>query len=158
MFIWQYTTQFAKTFQSVISSFLIGYIPTVLTIKSIMKTRSPFDLSGILMLWNFFMSMMSWTGFFVLFPYLCNQSFINSFSSLEYSSGTTGLVIFLFNLSKILEFTDTVFIVLRKKKLTFLHTFHHLTTATYSYSTLYYPTPLGLWYATMNLFVHGIDR
>ena len=156
MFTWQYANQFAKRIQPIISSFLIGYIPTILTIKSIMKNRPPFDLSRILMFWNFFMSMISWVGFFVLFPYFCNQSFIDSFSSLEYSSGTTGLVVFLFNLSKILEFTDTVFIVLRKKKLTFLHTFHHLVTATYSWSTFYYLTPLGLWYTIMNLLVRGI--
>ena len=51
---------------------------------------------------------------------------------------------------------DTLFIVLRKKKLTFLHTFHHLMTAIYCWITFIYPTSLGLWYTTMNLFVHGI--
>jgi hypothetical protein len=37
-------------------------------------------------------------------------------------------VVFLFNISKVLEFMDTVFIILRKRELIFLHYYHHLVT------------------------------
>jgi len=71
-------------------------------------------------------------------------------------NGTSGIVLFLFNLSKILELVDTLFIVFRKRPLLFLHTFHHLVTGIYCWIALVYPTPLGLWYSTNNLAVHSI--
>lgn len=156
MFNWDYAENFATKTQNTVSFIILGYIPTILIIKLLMKNKEPFKLDKMLMVWNFCMSIMSLTGFFLLFPYLCKQNFLNSITSLDYSSGKTGMLVFLFNISKILEFTDTLFIVLRKKKLTFLHTFHHLVTSIYCWSTFYSPTTLGLWYATMNLFVHGI--
>lgn len=36
--------------------------------------------------------------------------------------------VFLFNVSKVFEFVDTIFIVLRKKPLMFLHYYHHVVT------------------------------
>ena len=47
---------------------------------------------------------------------------------------------------------DTLFIVFRKKPLLILHTYHHLVTGIYGWSTMLYPTPLGLWMATNNLY------
>jgi stearoyl-CoA desaturase (delta-9 desaturase) len=155
-FTWSDAMQFANDWQTPYLYCLIGYVPTVLFLQTMMKFMKPLPLEIPLKLWNCALSGLSLYGFAILFQRLFQVDFIHSVSSLDYSSGLTGYVVFLFNLSKIPEMVDTLFIVLRKKELTFLHVFHHLSVAIYCYSTLYYPPPLGYWYALMNTFVHGV--
>ena len=155
-FTWSDATQFANDWQTPYLYCLVGYVPTVLFLQMMMKFMKPLPLEIPLKLWNCALSGLSLYGFAILFQRLFQVDFIHSVSSLDYSSGLTGCIVFLFNLSKIPEMVDTLFIVLRKKELTFLHVFHHLSVAIYCYSTLYYPPPLGYWYALMNTFVHGV--
>ena len=155
-FIWEDATNFATDLKTPAICVLVGYVPFILGLQYIMRSMSPFDLRLSLRLWNLSLSMLSLYGFGILFQRLFYVSFIHSITSLDYSSGITGYVVFLFNLSKFPEMIDTVFLVLRKKPLSFLHVFHHISVAIYCYSTFFFPTPLGYWYALMNTFVHGI--
>ena len=155
-FIWSDATAFATEWQPLASAILAGYVPAVLLLNFLMRFSKPFDLSLPLKLWNCTLSVLSLYGFSVLFQRLFCIDFIHSITSLDYSSGQTGFVVFLFNLSKFPEMVDTLFIVLRKKELSFLHVFHHFSVAIYCYSTLFYGPPLGYWYALMNTFVHGV--
>lgn len=64
-----------------------------------------------------------------------------------------------FNATKILEWVDTVFLILRKKEVGFLHWFHHLLTFVYCWhATLfsYRSDASGVFFAGMNLFVHFV--
>jgi stearoyl-CoA desaturase (delta-9 desaturase) len=155
-FEWNQATKFAYDWQTVYISMLIGYVPTVLMLQFLMKFFNPLPLEIPLKLWNCALSGLSIVGFSILFQRLFQVDFINTITSLDYSYGLTGYVGFLFNLSKIPEMFDTLFIVLRKKELTFLHVFHHWSVAIYCYTTLFYPPPIGYWYALMNTFVHGV--
>ena len=155
-FTWEDATRCAQDWQPLATSILVGYVPAVLGLQFLMRFFNPFDLSLPLKLWNCSLSALSLYGFSILFQRLFQVEFVHSITSLDYSSGTTGLVVFLFNLSKFPEMVDTLFIVLRKKELTFLHVFHHFSVAIYCYTTLFYPPPLGYWYALMNTFVHGV--
>ncbi len=63
----------------------------------------------------------------------------------------------IFSLSKLVEFGDTVFIVLRKSPLSFLHWYHHITVSMYTwYSLTSRPSPSALsnWFGGMNYTVH----
>ena len=63
---------------------------------------------------------------------------------------------FLFIISKVLELGDTLFIVLRKSQLNFLHWYHHTTALVYcwySYPTLH---EFGNWFGGMNYLIHTI--
>ena len=59
-------------------------------------------------------------------------------------------------LSKIFEFGDTVFIVLRKQKLIFLHWYHHVVVMICVFYAKALGQPFGRWFATINYAVHAI--
>lgn len=136
---------------------LCGYIPFVFTLQALMQSRPPMkNLDGILRVWNATMSILSIIGFLTNVSHLRRCTFEESYTEMGYSNGFTGFVVMLFNLSKMPEMVDTVFIVLRKKSLLPLHWFHHLTVAVYCWSTITVPTPIGFWFSLMNMFVHGL--
>merc|ERR1719316_443993 len=58
--------------------------------------------------------------------------------------------------SKIPELLDTVFLVLRKKPVIFLHWFHHLTVLLYCWHAFDNLVAPGLWFASMNFSVHSV--
>ncbi|NXD19658.1 ELOV6 protein, partial [Spelaeornis formosus] len=135
------------------------YLILIFGIQYFMKERRPFNLRVPLALWSFGLTLFStiaacriWKQMtFALltkgFKYsVCSQSF--------YVHPISKLWIYLFVLSKVVELGDTVFIVLRKKKLIFLHWYHHgftMVLAWYSYKVM----TVGLvWNAALNLSIH----
>jgi len=155
-FKWALATEIAHQWMPWFMVLLVGYVPFIGLLYCAMHRRKPFELTTLLKIWNATLSCLSLFGFGVLLPRLWQVDFIHSISSLDYSNQHYGLVVCLFNVSKFPEMVDTVFIVLRKKELTFLHVFHHLSVAIYCYVAFFYPPPLGYWFALMNTFVHGV--
>jgi len=77
------------------------------------------------------------------------------FSSSSYFYGPTKFWAYTFVISKAYELGDTVFIVLRKQPLIFLHWYHHITVMIYVWYSYTDHTGPGRWFCMMNYTVHS---
>jgi len=140
------------------------YCPIVFGIQAAMKDSKPFDLRRPLIAWNLFLAAFSIAGAINTLPLIpisivkggwwgtiCTRWCFGSVNAQFYA--------FLFDLSKALEFVDTLFIVLRKKPLIFLHWYHHVVTMLFCWycnQTSQRYGCHGFYFAAVNLFVHAI--
>lgn len=136
------------------------YIITIFGIKHLMRERRAFELKYPLFLWNLSLAIFSIIGTLRVVPELVFKyntlGLMGSYCDQTGTRGVSGFWFFLFCISKIPEMIDTLFIVLRKKPLVFIHYFHHLETATVSF--FIYSSSLGVfrWFATMNFAIHSV--
>merc|ERR1712025_401838 len=104
-----------------------------------MSTRPKMEIRGVSTLWNATLGVFSIMGALRTWPEflhvlsehgihhsLCIPSFIEK-------DRVAGYWTFMFVMSKVPELGDTIFIVLRKQPLIFLHWYHHITVLLYSW-------------------------
>lgn len=110
--------------------------------QKIMATRNPLRMMPSLAFWNLFLSLFSTYGTIRTVPHLLNRILTLPFERTiceaphtAFGAGTCGLAVQLFIISKIPELFDTIFIVLRKKPLIFLHWYHHVTVLLYCWNS-----------------------
>lgn len=123
------------------------------------------SLRNVLLVWNVAMAVFSaWCAIIAVPHYLWGASglltagFIPSICSNVrwYARGDIGLVAVAFTASKFVELGDTVFLALRKRPLTGLHTFHHAATLVLTWKLFSTRASTGLVFVAMNSFVHTI--
>lgn len=73
-----------------------------------------------------------------------------------YSRGAVGAVSTAFTFSKFVELVDTLFLVLRRRVLTGLHTFHHAATLLLTWRLFVKRASTGLVFIAMNALVHTV--
>jgi len=130
--------------------------------QAYMANRPAFQLRGLLTVWNCTLAIFSIMGASRTLP-----EFIHTFSTQGFYHSlcvpsfierdrVSGFWTWMFVLSKVPELGDTLFIVLRKQQLIFLHWYHHVTVLLYAwYSYTEYTAP-ARWFIVMNYFVHSI--
>lgn len=84
----------------------------------------------------------------------CNENDMSSYYSFIEQDKVSGFWTWMFVLSKLPELGDTVFIVLRKKPLIFLHWYHHITVLLYTWYSFTEYTSSARWFVVMNYCVH----
>ncbi|XP_071857614.1 very long chain fatty acid elongase 6-like [Bombus fervidus] len=137
------------------------YIILISAGKCFMFSRPKFELRGMLALWNASLAVFSIFGFLrmgsELYHVLRHYGFQHSIciSHMTYDS-VLAFWSLLFIISKIVEFGDTVFIVLRKQPLQFLHWYHHITVLLYAWLCFIEDAPYSRWNAVINYFVHSL--
>lgn len=136
------------------------YIVAIFTGQWYMKKREKFDLRRALVAWNFVLAAFSIIGTIRVWPEfiytLMNKGLSHSMCSSDYTHGVTGCWSWLFILSKVPELVDTLFIVLRKQELIFLHWYHHATVLVYCWYSTQDFSASGRWFVLMNYTVHGV--
>lgn len=128
-----------------------------------MAGREAFDLRYTLAAWNLFLSVFSAYGMVRTVPHMLYLIYSQPFERTvcdpafkAYGWGATGFAVMLFIISKIPELFDTLFIVLRKKPLIFLHWYHHVTVLLFCWHSYVTESGAGLWFISMNYTVHAI--
>lgn len=138
----------------------IFYFIAIFSIKLFMRNREAFDLQRPLNMWNMFLAIFSTAGAIFqapeFFGILFNGGFRASYCILgDMMSGQNGLWTWFFMLSKLAEFVDTFFIVLRKKPLMFLHWYHHILTLLYGTFSFPDAPAFNRWGVYLNFCVHS---
>lgn len=126
-----------------------------------MADKKPFELQVPLALWNLLLSIFSFCGMCRTVPFLVSFVLSNPYyttvcDGTSHRHGHTGLWIALFAFSKVPELVDTVFVVLRKKPLLFLHWYHHITVLAYCWVSFGADVSTGLYFVAMNYTVHAV--
>lgn len=154
------------------------YLPVTFGLKKFMENRPPFNLRKILAVWSGILAIYSIIGTAITVPWIlrnwkADPNFICSHypEKKSYHYNAAGFIYMLFNFSKIFELGDSIFIVLHKKELIFLHYYHHITVLLFVWYCSYYSylwtmygkchnsiihIRLGAYVATMNMFIHSI--
>lgn len=141
----------------------IIYVIGILYGRYLMKSSKAWNLRNSLALWNLSLSLFSFIGAFRTAPQLYHNLTTMTLRDVlcldpqsTFGSGSTGLWVQLFILSKIPELWDTFFIVIHKKPLIFLHWYHHITVLLYCWHSYVTTSPSGLFFVVMNYSVHAI--
>lgn len=136
------------------------YLAFVYFGPKLMKNRKPFELRRLLQLWNLFLAVLSAYMFFGLFQPMLNLVLRVDLYHLvclpekDLLYGSPFCMIWIFCLSKFIELIDTVFLVLRKREVEFLHWYHHTTVLIYTWYSLVIIASVGSIFGCINSFVH----
>lgn len=146
-----------------IAFYYVGvYMVLVFGGQYLMQSRQRFELKGVLSVWNTVLAAFSIMGacrtvpeflhsltHYGLYHSVCVPSFI-------IQDKVSGFWTYMFVLSKLPELGDTLFIVLRKQPLIFLHWYHHITVLLYSWFSYTEYTSSARWFIVMNYCVHSV--
>ncbi|XP_014679698.1 PREDICTED: elongation of very long chain fatty acids protein 6-like [Priapulus caudatus] len=136
-----------------------AYVICVFIGRHLMHARPGFELRRPLLVWNASLAVFSLMGALRTVPALLwvinTYGFKYSICDDWFTRGVTGYWTFLFNVSKCPELVDTLFIILRKRRLVFLHWYHHVTVLVYSWYSYSESTGAGLWFMSLNYSVHA---
>nr|ATI22181.1 elongase 6 [Brachionus koreanus]QBO55910.1 elongation of very long chain fatty acid 3/6c [Brachionus koreanus] len=137
----------------------IIYIIAVFAGQRIMENYRKFDLKRCLVAWNFILAAFSFLGSIRFLPHfffvLENKGIDGSICIQDFAQGVPGCWTYLFIMSKVAELVDTLFIILRKQNLLFLHWYHHATVLIYCWFASKDLSSSGRWFTIMNYIVHS---
>jgi len=143
--------------------FIAAYLLFIFAMSRYMRDRPRFELRKQLVVWNIFLALFSIGGAIRTSPEMLHLLHDYGFNFCVCFSGRTfldnrvgGFWNWMFTLSKVPELGDTVFIVLRKQPLIFLHWYHHVTVLLYTWYSYSDYIATARWFVCMNYLVHSI--
>ncbi|MFH4974524.1 hypothetical protein AB6A40_001233 [Gnathostoma spinigerum] len=154
-------------------AFMEGWVPTSMKItaaylamvyfgQKLMRTRPEFKLDRLLAIWNFSFSIFSAIAAYKLVPELIHAinkfGFVGSYceNGDYYDNPSTGFWGWMFVMSKAPELGDTLFLILRKRPVIFMHWYHHAVTFFYAQITYSERQAWCRWSLALNLVVHTV--
>jgi hypothetical protein len=143
----------------------VAYLAVIFAGQKVMEKCRALDgkmMDLALAFWNFGFSVFSGIAAYKLLPELFysirTTGLVGSYcNSLEYyTDPTTGYWGWMFVMSKAPELGDTLFLVLRKRPVIFMHWYHHALTFLYAQITYSEMQAWCRWSLALNLFVHTV--
>jgi len=143
----------------------VAYLAVIFAGQKVMEKCRALDgrlMDLTLALWNFSFSVFSGIAAYKLLPELFYSirtvglvgSYCNSLD--YYTDPSTGFWGWMFVMSKAPELGDTLFLVLRKRPVIFMHWYHHALTFLYAQITYSEMQAWCRWSLALNLFVHTV--
>jgi len=147
----------------------ISYVAAVLYVAGLrwgqaaMEERKAWNLHVPLAAWNLFLAVFSLVGALRTVPHLLLLLSEHGFDYTVcraglpmYGNGPVGFWVAAFIFSKYFELIDTVFLVLRRRTVGFLHWYHHFSVLLYCWHAYIWEMPTGIYFVSMNYSVHAI--
>jgi len=143
---------------------VVLYVVVIFGIKAFMKNRDFIDVRYPQMFWNSALALFSICGAIRMLPFaiafVWNEGLLASICTSPVvgfgGAGPTAFWTCLFIYSKIPELFDTLFVVLNKKPLLFLHWYHHITVLLFCWFSYAERASVGLSFCAMNYTVHAV--
>mmetsp|Transcript_27068 Transcript_27068/g.30892 ORF Transcript_27068/g.30892 Transcript_27068/m.30892 type:complete len:289 (+) Transcript_27068:77-943(+) len=139
-----------------------SYVILIFAGQYLMRNQQSWQWRRVMAAWNLLLSVFSFVGMARTFPNLIHNLVTYTLRDnfcidprVTYGSGSTGLWVQLFILSKFPELFDTFFIVIHKKPLIFLHWYHHITVLLFCWHSYVTTSPPGIFFVVMNYSVHA---
>lgn len=139
-----------------------AYVVVILSLQRFMTTRKPLDIPYTLFLHNITLSFAS----FLLgswLTYILVSEFIGGMTPHQlicsrsiYEIGQIQMIYYLNMFYKVWEFLDTIFLVVRKKQVAFLHSYHHAATLILTWNQLMEHSAPQWVPIVINLWVHVV--
>ncbi|CAE6413613.1 unnamed protein product [Rhizoctonia solani] len=142
----------------VVVACLVGYLTTIFSLREVMRGRDAMKLTTLFQFHNIYLT--AGSGLLLLlmveeiFPIWWKNGLFNAMCA---ESSWTPRLEFYYMINyyiKYVELADTVFLVLKKKPLAFLHVFHHAATALLCFTQLNGRTSVSWVPIVLNLTVH----
>ncbi|KAI1463219.1 GNS1/SUR4 membrane protein [Daldinia caldariorum] len=139
---------------------IVLYLVVIFGGREFMRNREPLKLNGLFKAHNLFLTLLS-GGLLVLFieqlvPTIWKHGLYQNICDAEGWTDELVTLYYLNYITKYIELIDTVFLMVKKKPLTFLHTYHHPATALLCYTQLIGHTSVSWVPITLNLTVHVV--
>ncbi|GMT23441.1 hypothetical protein PFISCL1PPCAC_14738 [Pristionchus fissidentatus] len=153
-------TRFLQNYWQHTVTVSVLYFMMVKSIERFLHNRPPFNLRLPLIIWNLSLALFSIVGFVRFgedyFESLFNRGIYTTICTNPPHDGVAALWCAVFVFSKLFELGDTLFIVLRKRPLIFLHYYHHVAVLIYAaHSGAEHATP-GRSFIAMNFAAHSL--
>eukprot|EP01104_Vermistella_antarctica_P005319 TRINITY_DN157_c1_g1_i1.p1 TRINITY_DN157_c1_g1~~TRINITY_DN157_c1_g1_i1.p1 ORF type:complete len:324 (+),score=70.42 TRINITY_DN157_c1_g1_i1:154-1125(+) len=139
---------------------MLGYMSLLFVLEKLMKDRPPMTFKWIFAIHNLFLSLVSAVLLGLILENIVPRIWANGFTwSLchkDIFDGRLDFYIYLNYALKYYELLDTVFLVLKKKELQFLHVYHHVSTTILCFYEFHGKVSMQWTIIVMNLTVHVV--